>query len=53
LPHNGGRLSVALPREWFEAALSDLPVIVVRRRGRAIGYLVSASFAAQANIPII
>jgi L-amino acid N-acyltransferase YncA len=50
---NGGTLSVRFPAEWFEGALSDMPVLVARKAGRAVGYLVSSSKAAQAHVPII
>src|SRR5262249_41842295 len=53
LQENGGRLSVRFPAEWFEGALSDLPILVARRCGRIVGYLVSSSKAAQAHVPII
>ena len=48
----GGMLSARLPRERFEAALLDLPLIVARRQGRIVGYLMSFSIGTQAS-PII
>ena len=53
LPEHGGTLSARLPREWFEAALDDLPIIVARRDRRVVGYLVSASRAATSDVPVI
>jgi predicted GNAT superfamily acetyltransferase len=53
LRQNGGTLSVRFSRDWFEAALGDLPVIVARKAGRVVAYLVSSSKAAQAHAPII
>jgi L-amino acid N-acyltransferase YncA len=53
LRERDGTLSVRFPREWFEAALDDLPVLVARKEGRVVGYLVSSSPAAQAQVPII
>ena len=53
LRERGGTLSVRFTREWFEAALGDMPVIVARKVGRVVGYLVSSSPAAQAHLPII
>jgi ribosomal protein S18 acetylase RimI-like enzyme len=50
---NGGTLSVRLPRQWFEAALSDMPIIVARRDGHVVGYVVSATLAGQAHDPIV
>lgn len=53
LPEHGGMLSARLPRAWFEAALDDLPIIVARRGGCVVGYLVAASRAAVAAVPVI
>jgi L-amino acid N-acyltransferase YncA len=53
LRENGGTLSVRFSAEWFETALSDMPIIVARRSGRVVGYLVSSSKTAQAHVPII
>jgi len=49
----GGTLSVRFSSDWFEAALADLPVMVARRGGRVVGYLVSSSPAAQSHLPLI
>ena len=53
LRENGGTLSVRFPRDWFEAALADLPIVVARKGGRVVGYLVSSSKVAQSHVPII
>jgi L-amino acid N-acyltransferase YncA len=53
LRHNGGALSVAFSAAWFETAIDDMPVIVGRRAGRVVGYVVSTPLAAQAHDPII
>jgi L-amino acid N-acyltransferase YncA len=53
LRRNGGALSVAFSAAWFEIAVDDMPVIVVRRAGRVVGYVVSTPLAAQAHDPII
>ena len=53
LRERGGTLSVRFPREWFEAALDDMPVLAARKGDRVVGYLVSSSPAAQAHVPII
>ena len=52
-PERNGMLSARLSRDWFEAALSDMPIIVARREGRIVGYLVSASRSAVADVPVI
>ena len=52
-PEHGGTLSARLPRAWLETALDDLPIIVTRRGGRVVGYLVAASCEAVATVPVI
>ncbi len=49
----GGTLSVRFPREWFAARLSDTPVIVARRGGRIVAYLITSSIEAQASAGIV
>jgi L-amino acid N-acyltransferase YncA len=53
LRRNGGALSVPFSRDWFAAAIDDMPIIVARREGRVVGYVVSTPLAAQAHDPII
>ena len=53
LRERGGTLSVRFSREWFESALADMPVLVARKAGQVVGYLVSSSPAAQSHVPII
>jgi L-amino acid N-acyltransferase YncA len=53
LRENGGTLSVRFSSGWFEGALNDMPIIVARKSGRVVGYLVSSSRAAQGHVPII
>jgi L-amino acid N-acyltransferase YncA len=50
---NGGALSVPFDRAWFETAITDMPIIVARREGRVVGYVVSTPLSAQAHHPII
>ena len=52
-PESGGTLSARLPREWLEAAVADMPVIVARKEGRVVGYLISASRQAYAGVPVV
>jgi L-amino acid N-acyltransferase YncA len=56
-PEHGGSLSARLPRAWLDAAVaSTTPVIVARRDGRVIGYLVAAEpaeRAAYAGVPVV
>src|SRR4051812_32877985 len=53
LRSNGGALSVPFSREWFEVAITDMPIIVARRDNRVVGYLVSTPLTAQTHSPII
>jgi L-amino acid N-acyltransferase YncA len=53
LRENGGTLSVRFSADWFEAVICDMPIIVARKSGRMVGYLVSSSKAAQAHVPIV
>jgi ribosomal protein S18 acetylase RimI-like enzyme len=54
LRRHGGALAIRFSREWFEEAISEMPIIVARTEGRTIaGYLVSTSLTAQAHEPII
>ncbi len=53
LRSKGGALSVAFSAAWFETAIDDMPVIVARRAGRVVGYVVSTPLATQAHDPII
>jgi predicted GNAT superfamily acetyltransferase len=52
-PEHGGLLSARLPRAWFEAAMDAMPIILARRDGQVVGYLVSASRTAVAGVPVI
>jgi GNAT superfamily N-acetyltransferase len=52
LPDRGGTLSVPFPREEIATAIDVMPVIVARRDGRVVGYLMVTPLAAQAQIPI-
>lgn len=52
-PEHGGTLSARLPRAWLETALNDMPLIVARRNGQVVGYLISASRDAVAGVPVI
>ncbi len=50
---NGGALSVRFAPDWFAKAITDMPVIVARRAGDVVGYVVSTPLAAQAHDSII
>jgi predicted GNAT superfamily acetyltransferase len=53
LRKNGGALSVPLSRPWLEAAIGKMPIVVARRDGRLVGYVVSSSLADQSADPIL
>jgi L-amino acid N-acyltransferase YncA len=50
---NGGALSIEFSGDWFERVLSEMPIVVARRDGRVVGYLVSSPLSVAANAPII
>jgi predicted GNAT family acetyltransferase len=52
-PERGGALSARLPREWLEAAVADMPVIVARKERHVVGYLISASRQAYVGVPVV
>jgi L-amino acid N-acyltransferase YncA len=52
-PHQGGTLSARFPHAWFEAAIAAMPVVVVRRNGRVVGYLVSSPITAHTDVPVV
>lgn len=48
----GGALSIEFPARWFEAVIKDMPIVVARRDGRLVGYLVSSLPAATQHLPL-
>ncbi len=53
LPANGGTLSVRQSADWFTRAILEKSVVVARRDGKVVGYVLGTSLAANAHIPII
>jgi L-amino acid N-acyltransferase YncA len=49
----GGTLSARMPRAFFLAALDGMPVIVARRDGRVVGFLVSAPKQPLPEAPVV
>ena len=49
----GGALSVRLTADWIERSMREMPIIVGRRDGKVVGYLLSTSIAAMSHVPII
>src|SRR5262249_20938792 len=53
LRKNGGALSVPMSVEWIEGAITRMPIVVARRQGRIVGYVVSSSLKDQSADPIL
>ena len=53
LRKNGGALSVPLSPQWFDASIDGMPIIVARRDGRVVGYVVSSPLEDQSDDPIL
>lgn len=49
---SGGALSVEFPAQWFERAVKDMPIVIARREGQLVGYLVSSSQAATQHLAL-
>ena len=49
----GGTLSARMPRAFFAAALDGMPVIVARREGRVVGFLVSSPKHPPPEAPVM
>jgi L-amino acid N-acyltransferase YncA len=48
----GGSLSVEFSAEWFERAVNDMPIVIARREGELVGFLVSSSQAATQHLAL-
>jgi predicted GNAT superfamily acetyltransferase len=53
LPDNGGSLSVRQTAEWFTRAALEKSVVVGRRHGQVVGYVLGTSLATKSHIAII
>lgn len=49
----GGGLSVRQSAEWFTRTMAEMPLVVVRRQGAVVGYVLATSLAAKAHVPIV
>ena len=49
----GGGISVRQTAEWFERTINEMPIIIARRDGILVGYLVTTSLAAKAHVGIV
>ncbi len=48
----GGALSVEFPAQWFGNVMQDMPIVIARRRGQLVGYLVSSPQAATKQLAL-
>lgn len=48
----GGALSVEFPIQWFERAVADMPIVIARRAGQLVGFLVSSSQEATRHLAL-
>jgi L-amino acid N-acyltransferase YncA len=53
LAHRGGTLSARFSQAWFETAIAAMPVIVTRRAGQVVGYLVSPPLPTYTGVPVV
>ena len=53
LPDSGGSLSVRQSAEWFERTMAEMPLIVARRDGKIVGYMVTTTLAAKTHVAIV
>jgi predicted GNAT family acetyltransferase len=53
LVERGGSLSVRQTADWFKNAIVEKSVIVGRRSGKVVGYVLGTSLAAKAHVPMI
>ena len=53
LAHRGGTLSSRFSQAWFETAIAAMPVIVTRRAGQVVGYLVSPPLPTYTGVPVV
>ena len=53
LPDSGGSLSVRQNADWFRRTMAEMPLIVARRGGKVVGYMVTTTLAAKAHVAIV
>jgi predicted GNAT family acetyltransferase len=49
----GGGISVRQTAEWFERTMREMPLVVARRGGKIVGYVVATSLAAKSHVAIV
>jgi GNAT superfamily N-acetyltransferase len=53
LPDNGGGLSVRQNADWFKRTMLEMPLIMARREGKVVGYVVATTLAAKSHVAIV
>jgi predicted N-acetyltransferase YhbS len=53
LHENGGGLSARQTADWFRRTMLEMPIIVGRRDGEVVGYLLATSLAAKSHVAIV
>ena len=48
----GGALSMQFSSEWFKRSISEMPIMVAKRDGTLVGYLVSSSRTATRHLAL-
>ena len=48
----GGALSIEFPATWFAEVIRQMPIVVARREGRLVGFLVSSAKEATQHLPL-
>jgi L-amino acid N-acyltransferase YncA len=52
LAGTGGALSMQFSSEWFESSMDEMPIIVAKRDGALVGYLVSSLRSATRHLAL-
>ena len=53
LHENGGGLSARQTADWFRRTMLEMPIIVGRRDGKVVGYVLATSIAAKSHVAIV
>jgi len=53
LVERGGGLSVRQTADWFRHAILEKSIVVGRRNGKVVGYVLGTSLGAKAHVPMI
>lgn len=53
LHENGGGLSARQTADWFRQTMLEMPIVVCRRDGNVVGYVLATSLAAKSHVAIV